>query len=208
IARSAEGAADAGTILLKNQFDNYFNRGVETVVFDDGTAWSQADIRARLIAESQTAGDDRVLGSNVADTLRGGKGDDYLNGGEGSDSYHYAQGDGNDTIVESINSGRGDQLALEGIATGQVSLTRSGNDVTLHIAASAEGAADAGTILLKNQFDNYFNRGVETVVFDDGTAWSQADIRARLIAESQTAGDDRVLGSNVADTLRGGKGDD
>ncbi|WP_276310308.1 calcium-binding protein, partial [Brenneria alni] len=159
-------------------------------------------------ASMQTAGDDRVIGSNVADTLRGGKGDDYLNGGEGSDSYHYAQGDGNDTIVESINSGRGDQLALEGIATGQVSLTRSGNDVTLHIAASAEGAADAGTILLKNQFDNYFNRGVETVVFDDGTAWSQADIRARLIAESQTAGDDRVIGSNVADTLRGGKGDD
>ncbi|WP_205680370.1 calcium-binding protein, partial [Brenneria alni] len=110
-----------------------------------------------------------------------------LNGGEGSDSYHYAQGDGNDTIVESINSGRGDQLALEGIATGQVSLTRSGNDVTLHIAASAEGAADAGTILLKNQFDNYFNRGVETVVFDDGTAWSQTAMREWLIAEAQTA---------------------
>ncbi|MEE3664211.1 calcium-binding protein, partial [Brenneria sp. g21c3] len=134
----------------------------------------------------QTAGDDRVIGSNVADGLRGGTGDDYLNGGDGNDRYHYARGDGHDTIEEkSAWSGKDDRLLLEDINADRVSLTRDGNDVILHIAASAADAGDGGSVRLKAQYDAYYERGVENVAFADGTIWTVQSMREWLLEEEQ-----------------------
>ncbi|MEE3664565.1 calcium-binding protein, partial [Brenneria sp. g21c3] len=208
IAESAEGADDGGSVRLKAQYDANYERGVENVAFADGAIWTAQTLRELAIASMQTAGDDRVIGSNVADTLRGGAGDDYLNGGDGNDRYHYARGDGDDTIEEGTWEGKDDRLSLDGINADQVSLTRDGNDVILHIAASAADAGDGGSVRLKAQYDAYYERGVENVAFADGTIWTAQTLRELAIASMQTAGDDRVIGSNVADGLRGGAGDD
>ncbi|WP_276310304.1 calcium-binding protein, partial [Brenneria alni] len=154
------------------------------------------------------SGDDKLYGAQGGDSLRGGRGDDYLNGGEGNDSYHYARGDGHDTIEEGRWSGKNDRLVLEGIDADQVSLTRDGIDIILHIAESVEGAGDGGSVRLKSQYGADYERGVENVEFADGTVWTAQTLQELMIASMQTAGDDRVIGSNVADTLRGGKGDD
>lgn len=59
------------------------------------------------------AGDQTIFGSSDADLidggagsdrLRGGKGNDYLMGGDGSDTYHFAAGDGQDTLDNLSNT--------------------------------------------------------------------------------------------------------
>ncbi|WP_279573949.1 calcium-binding protein, partial [Zavarzinia compransoris] len=208
IAASAAGAGDGGSILLKAELDDYFDRGVESIVFADGTTWSRAGLRQKLLAQTSTAGNDTVTGFNSADTIIGGHGNDSLNGAAGNDTYLYARGDGNDTITELTNNGSGDKLVLAGVNPTDVSLVRNGNDVTLMIAESAAGAGDGGSILLKAELDDYFDQGVESIVFANGTTWSRADMRVKLLAQASTTGNDTITGFNTADTITGGRGND
>ena len=208
IAESATGAGDAGSILMKNMLDEYYARGVDKVVFADGTAWTRADFRTKVLEQAATAGNDVIDGFNVADTIRGGKGDDSLNGQANNDTYLYARGDGNDTITEWDSAGDDDRLVFTNINAGDVTLVRTGIDLKLMIAESAAGAGDVGSILLKNMLDDYYARGVDKVVFADGTAWTRADFRAKVLEQAVTAGNDVIDGFNVADTIRGGRGDD
>ncbi len=165
VAESAPGAGDDGSILLKNELDSSFYQGVETISFADGTVWTQADLRVMLIAQASTAGNDTIVGFNTNDTFRGGAGDDAISGGAGDDTYIYARGDGHDTITEvgGGNYSTIDTLVLEGLNPSDVSLVRSGNDLTLVIAESAPGAGDDGSILLKDEVNDWFNQGVEKI---------------------------------------------
>src|SRR5262249_25792685 len=157
-AESAPGASDGGSVLLKDELDNWFSRGVESVVFDNGTVWTQADLRAMVLAQASTPGDDVIVGFNTNDTITGGRGNDTLTGGAGDDTYVYTRGDGNDTIVEGWagNFSTFDTLRLHAVNPGDVSLVRNGNDVTLMIGESSAGAGDAGSILLKDSLDDFF----------------------------------------------------
>ena len=124
---------------------------------------------------------------------------------QADDTYIYAHGDGNDVITD--DSGV-DTLMLEGINPSGVSLVRNGNDLTLVIAESAPGAGDGGSVLLKEELDEWFGRGIENVQFADGTIWHRNDLRLMVLAQASTAGNDTITGFNVSDTLRGGLGDD
>ncbi|MDX8503314.1 calcium-binding protein [Mesorhizobium sp. VK4C] len=208
IAESTPGAGDGGSVLLKNSLDDGTGPGVEKVVFADGTTWTRADIRIKLLDQAGTAGNDTITGFNVADTIRGKAGDDALNGAGGDDMYVYARGDGNDTITESTYNGYNDGLSFTDINAAAVSLVRNGNDVTVVIAESTPGAGDGGSVLLKNSLDDGTGPGVEKVVFADGTTWTRADIRIKLLDQAGTAGNDTITGFNVADTIRGKAGDD
>ncbi|WP_424957097.1 calcium-binding protein [Hyphomicrobium sp. 1Nfss2.1] len=208
IAESAPGAGDGGSILLKQQLDEYIQRGVEQIVFADATVWSADDLRAKVIALQQTSGNDTIVGFDNADTIEGGAGDDVINGGRQNDTYLYSRGDGNDTITEIDVGGSLDRLLLVGVDPEDVTLTFSGIDVTLVIAESAPGAGDGGSILLKQQLDEYIQRGVEQIVFADATVWSADDLRAKVIALQQTSGNDTIVGFDNADTIEGGAGDD
>ena len=97
---------------------------------------------------------------------------------------------------------------LHGIAPSSVSLVRDGNDITLVIAESAAGAGDAGSVKLKNEGDEFFAEGVERITFDDGTVWSQTDLRLMLLAQASTSGNDTITGFDTNDTFRGGAGND
>lgn len=208
VADSASGAADGGTITLNAQIDEYFSQGVERIQFADGTIWTRNDVRLMLLAAAQTSGNDNIVGYNTADTLSGGAGDDLLQGKGGDDTYVYARGDGFDTVVEETNMGSADRLILQGIGQSSVTLTRSGNDVTLVIAESSPGAGDGGSVLLKDQFNSYFGRGIEQVVFGDGSIWTANDIRLMLASTAGTAGNDVITGSTADDVIAGRGGND
>ncbi|SCB38997.1 beta strand repeat-containing protein [Rhizobium hainanense] len=210
IAESAPGAGDAGSILIKDTLDDILERGIEKIVFADGTVWDRNYLRTTLLAQAATAGNDTINGFNVADTIAGGRGDDVLNGGIDNDTYVYARGDGNDTIDESsYNQGSADKLILANISPSDVTLVRNGYDVTLVIAESTAGAGDAGSVLLKSEFwNNGGNQGLEQITFADGTVWSQATLRNMILTQSSTAGNDTIVGFDYDDTITGGRGDD
>ena len=208
IAESAAGAGDGGRIRLPRSLSDYFDEGVDQIQFEDGTVWTPATMRVRLLAEASTVGDDTISGFSVSDTITGGLGNDALAGGSGNDTYIYARGDGDDVITESTNAGSADKLVLQGIDPASVSLERSGNDVTLVIAESAAGAGDGGRIRLPRSLSDYFDEGVDQIQFEDGTVWTPATMRVRLLAEASTVGDDTISGFSVSDTITGGLGND
>ncbi|MGD5327100.1 hypothetical protein QUS73_22515, partial [Xanthomonas citri pv. citri] len=141
--------------------------------FDDGTVWTQSDLRVKVLAQASTPGNDTIVGFNTNDVIEGGRGDDTISGGAGDDTYIYTRGDGNDSIAEVWlgNYSSFDTLKLHDIAPSAVSLMRNGNDLALVIAESAPGAGDGGSILLKSELSGAVE-GVEQVVFDDGTLWT------------------------------------
>ncbi|TCQ70690.1 hemolysin type calcium binding protein [Ochrobactrum sp. BH3] len=179
IAETAPGANDGGSVLLKDSLNGYYGRGTDKIVFADGTVWTQADMRKMLLAQAATDGNDRITGFYNDDVIRGGKGDDILKGGDGDDIYFYARGDGNDTIIEEMNHGNNDRLIFEDINASDVTLLRDGNDVTIVIAETAPGANDGGSVLLKDNFSDYYGRGIEKILFADGVEWTRDPLRQK-----------------------------
>ena len=208
VAESAAGAGDGGSVLVKNTLDDYYGRGIERVVFADGTAWTIAQIRQMVVDQAGTAGKDTIIGTNTNDTVTGRGGDDLLNGGGGDDTYVYARGDGNDTIVEDMWNGWSDGLRFTDLNPADVKLVRNGNDLTVVIAESAPGAGDGGSVLIKNTIDDNNGLGIEKIVFADGTTWTIDQIRTMVVHQAGTAGNDTIVGTNVADILTGRGGDD
>jgi Ca2+-binding RTX toxin-like protein len=180
VAESATGANDAGSILIKNTLNPSGERGIEQVIFVDGTTWTIAQIRAMVIDQAGTASNDNIVGTSAADTLTGRGGDDSLNGGFGNDIYIYARGDGNDTITEDAGNTSTDTLTFSDLNPADITLARNGNDLVIVIAESASGANDAGSILIKNTFNQSGERGVEQIVFADGTVMDRAAILSAL----------------------------
>ncbi len=139
-------------------------------------------------------GDDRVLGSDNADTVDGCAGDDYItaglgndtvDGGDGSD-YLYGQG-GDDTI----NAGAG---AMD------VSLGDDGNDTINGEAGMDYMYGYAGNDTLRGGAGDdvaYGGTGNDELYGDDGADW--------LFGE---AGNDKLFGGAGADLLMGGAGVD
>ncbi|WP_264373117.1 calcium-binding protein [Pelagibius marinus] len=232
IAESTPGAGDGGSVELRNNLDEYYNRGIDEILFDDGTVWTRADLRLPLLQAVSTEGDDAIAGYNTSDvidagggndtvnganghdTITGGLGNDSLVGGYHNDIYIYARGDGNDIIVEeedrfsSAPGGTADTLVLQGIGPADVSFARSGNHITLLIAESTPGAGDGGSIELRNNLNEYYSRGIDEIQFDDGTVWTRADLRAGWLAQASTENDDLLEGFTSSDVISGGAGND
>lgn len=211
IAESVPGAGDAGSLTITGpqtgdvHYDQY---GIEGVEFDNGTIWNGDILRQKSVSDSATDGDDVLVGTAASGIMHGGKGNDALNGAGGDDTYVYARGDGNDTITETSNNGSNDRLVFTDINPVDVNLVRNGNDVTVVIAESTPGAGDGGSVLLKNSLDDYYSQGVDKIVFADGMTWTQAAIRVMLLDQAGTAGNDTIIGFNVADTMGGKAGND
>ncbi|RWC64014.1 calcium-binding protein [Mesorhizobium sp.] len=208
IAESAPGAGDGGSILLKDNFEDVTDRGIDRIVFADGTNWTRANLRTAFLAQSSSAGNDTITGFGSNDTITGGGGNDVIDGGKGNDIYNYARGHGNDTIIEAASGGADDRLVLQGINPSAVTLVRNGNDVTLVIAESAPGADDGGSVLLKDNFEEYYDQGIDKIVFGDGTIWTRAALRTAFLAQSSTTGNDVITGFAVNDTINAGNGSD
>ncbi|WP_306030727.1 calcium-binding protein, partial [Stappia sp. MMSF_3263] len=213
LSRAADNAstvilhfAGGGSVTLHRQFSSDPESGIEFVEFDDGTVWSRADMRERLLAQGSTSAHDVLIGFGESDdVLAGGLGNDTLRGLGGNDSYVYTLGDGDDIIEERVVEGDDDRLYLgEGIAGDEVVIERSAiapNHVTLHFS-------DGGSLLLQNQFSGTTEAGIENIVFDDGTVWTAATLRARYLEGAGTSGHDTVIGFESDDDIVGGLGND
>jgi len=93
-------------------------------------------------------------------------------------------GDGNDVVNEGgLLDGRSDRLELTDIDLSDVTVTRDGNDIFLSFAFT-DSPEDYGSILLINNNLTTAEYGVEEVVFDDGTVWTDANLRAVAVDNS------------------------
>lgn len=95
-------------------------------------------------------GQDEIRGEEGDDTLYGNADDDLLTGGPGDDIYGYARGDGNDTILETIEDSGFDTLLFSDIGPGDIGLRQQGDDLIIAIPVRAEDLAKNGSILLES----------------------------------------------------------
>ncbi|MEZ5840751.1 MAG: tandem-95 repeat protein [Hyphomicrobiales bacterium] len=222
IAESAPGAANGGTVLLTGQISGSEAEGegfgVERVVFGDGSVRTLGEITTGILAAEATLFGDRLVGSTDSDIFVGGRGDDILIGGYGDDTYVYSRGDGEDRVVD-LQTDSNDVLVLHGIDPSTVVLQRGfEDDLEVVIGPSAPGGVDGGRITVRNAFySNYYDYGIDRIVFDDGTEWLRDDFETIIGTPSAThgndllvgtAGDDTLAGLGGNDLLRGGDGDD
>lgn len=177
---------------------------IEEVRFQDGTVWTQAYIRERLLDEQSTDGDDTIVGYWGADVFDGRAGDDVIHGDGGDDTYVFGFGSGHDRVHEThdVYEGAFDTIAFKpDVLPADVAVTRVGDD----LVATLAGGGDSLTIV---GFFTSAAREVEAFVFADGTSWGLAEITALAMASQGGPGDDTVLGSRLADDLSGGQGAD
>jgi Ca2+-binding RTX toxin-like protein len=172
---------------------------MEAVRFASGTSWSLAD----LIARVATFGDDTLTGDGEANNLAGGLGNDRASGKGGDDLYRFARGDGFDILDDGANSSA-DRLEISGYGAAELRIQRPGfdsNDIAIRFAGS-DDAIHIVDVLAGN------NAGIEIITLADGSRYTVADLRALVLSNAATEGDDVVIGTGGADSLTGGKGSD
>jgi Ca2+-binding RTX toxin-like protein len=216
------GAADvrlriAGTtdsLSIEGQFEySVFNiraHEIESFVFANGVTWTAADLRANYLAQAETSGNDTIEGFWSNDIIEGGAGDDILRGGDGSDTYRFAPGFGNDVIQESVtlvNYSNDDTVEFgTGIAAADTILSRNGDDLIITFNSSSDRLTVQSQFAHAGAFSGW--NDIETFRFADGTVWSDAQIRAKLLQQAKTSGNDTIVGFYTADVLDGGAGND
>ncbi len=204
--RSSEAPADLRVtslqtgemITVKDQFVGA-EQAMELIRFADGTVWDYWGI-SHSVNYIGTAGDDLIAGSGDADIMVCGPGNDTLAGGGGFDTYFWAQGDGNDTIIDPASWAGRNTLRLSDVNSSGAQLSRYGNDLAVTILETGE------TITVKDQFANW-DATIEWIAFADGTTWDSWAIKANAPVRG-TDGSDSLSGSGDADTIIGAKGDD
>ncbi len=223
-------------LTVQNQFyTSGESRGVERIVFADGTSWDVRDIEEKVSIYGTSLGEtlsgrssfdevfygngghDTITAGNGDDTLYGGTGNDSLIGGNGNDVYYYHVDNGSDIIQDTANSlSEVDILRLFGTSADDVTLTRlhGQDDITLTFKNSN------ATLTIRDQFNASTNhKGLEKIVFGDdaGVVWLREDIMAKTVLRGTEAGetlsgrssyDERIEGYGGNDTLNGGNGDD
>nr|WP_316640417.1 calcium-binding protein [uncultured Roseateles sp.] len=208
--------------------------GIENVRLTDGTVLTITELRERAQGRitnqndvwSGTSGGDNVnlgAGDDVArtwrgnDTLAGGVGNDTLEGGVGDDTYVFGAGSGFDQVTDSDGT---DTVKFLDVTADKVVLYRENNDLWIY------RSDDKSQILVKSHFASGTVK-IERIEFSDGSAWNETDILTKLSVtppedlnftyRDAGNGNDLVTGNKGnnllistvgADTLKGGAGDD
>ena len=209
-------------ITIDERFqDGTKSYGIEEIRFADGVVWTLADLFART-AYNGTAGNDALTGSGYADnlfglsgndTLTGGAGDDVLTGGAGGDSldgglgsdrYQWATGDGNDILVDtSAVWSEVDMLDLTNVASGGATLSKSGTNLLVTVAATGE------VITLQNRLAaaNVAN-GIDQIRFANGVTTSLLYSSVSTITVTGSGAAEVLTGWTYLDSIVGGAGND
>jgi len=157
--------------------------GVQQISFADGTTWSYADLLAS--ADTASSSNRALYGDRSANYLWGGGIASSLTGGGGGDTFVFDRGDAPITIYESDSAPTPtDQLTINGFDPGEFSVSaNAAGDLLLH----ADGVVQV-TIAGGLNSDGQIARGVQSVVFGDGTIWTYSD----LVAKADTASSDNL----------------
>lgn len=160
-------------------------QGIERIVFDDGTAWTRADVLDQAPSRMPD-GNLYIYGSNVGAVIIAGHGDEYFYDDDRSHTFVYERGDGNDTIITGIGpSDRQMVLKLTGMSVGELSFERQYADSS-QIDASDLLITDnvtGETIRISNQFAidggaQSTGEGTTKIIFGDGTVWDRSMVEA------------------------------
>ncbi len=190
--------ANGDSVTIEAGLVSEFRR-IESIEFTDQTL-DFTTIRAALVANQATDGDDLIIGTLLADVLRGGLGDDRIEGNGGSDIYEFSQGDGNDTIRENSSNGTTDILRFTDYDLADATFTLIDSDnYVISFSDTDSVTVEAGITSA--------NRRIEVVEFADQTLDFTA-IRAELLSSQTTDGDDLITGTAFSDLLQGGLGND
>jgi len=222
-ARAFSGTPAADTITGTTQADTIRGAaGNDTITGgtgDDTLAGDDGDDTLAGDAGNDTldggAGNDTLRGGADADTLRGGPGNDLLDGGSGNNTYRFGRGDGQDTLLGTLNDTTAGKLNTllfdDGVAPTDLVL-RQVYDAFWGYASALEvsiaGTADKltiGSVFGGWNPGNSYNP-VQQFRFADGTTWSLEAIKARLFAG--TAGADTIYGTHATDSIGAGDGND
>ena len=144
-------------------------------------------------------GDDTLYGGADDDTMGGGVGDDILDGGAGDDTFVFEAGHGNDTIKD-FTDGEDliDLSAFVGITSfDDLTITQDGENTVIDLTAHG-----GGTITLEGVTASDLDADNFTVYQNvyTGTEWAET-LRGG-------AGDDTITGLGGDDRLSGGAGAD
>ncbi len=159
------------------------------------------------------AGNDSIVGGAGNDVIKGGAGDDTISGSGGQDVA--GGGAGDDVFLWTPGQGR---MFIDGGAGNDVLIANTGDaaDIVILSGSAAQGPAIGGDTLalLVNGVSSSFNLfSVETQVFNLGAGddtFDASGIAGTFTHLSINGGDgnDVLIGSQAADTLTGGAGDD
>jgi Ca2+-binding RTX toxin-like protein len=149
------------------------------------------------------AGDDTLYGGSGNDVLVGGTGVDLLDGGAGDDVYVFSIGDApsslgaSETIVDSAGANR---IRFDaGIFAGSVSLTSDGANLRVQFTGTDVVVVTGGA----------GGSVVQTYEFADGRVFTHAELAGGSLVKSVASpGDDRLHGTEIADSIDGGAGND
>ncbi|MEI7464365.1 MAG: calcium-binding protein, partial [Burkholderiales bacterium] len=212
------------TLLVYGYFtsNGAASSALENLKFADGTVWSYATVTANAspfvpppAAPVGTAGNDTLVGGAGNDTigglagndrLDGGSGDDTLLGGAGADVYLFGRGSGRDVVdnydTDAVGTNVDTVLLGSGIATTDVTLTRSGDSLILAL----NGSSDTLAVSFYFQNDTNSSYQVEQIRFADGMVWDATTVKAKALIP--TSGDDKLTGYASNETITGGDGND
>jgi Ca2+-binding RTX toxin-like protein len=157
-------------------------------------------------------GNDQLYGGQGNDSLDGGAGDDLLVGGAGndtllggfggSDTYLFSAGFGQDTIFTRRDTVDHDFISFDAsVPRDNLRLARRGDALVI----SVEGSP-GDVIEVQSHFDSGNSYGVYGIRFPDGVIWDLDEINRRANLPSDA--DQTIIGSELADVLDGGGGDD
>ncbi len=168
-------AGFSDSIVLKDQLDGGFtgNDGIESVRFSNGVTWNEAQLWNAYLTQG-AASDDWLIGTGLANTLRGGRGNDYLNGGRGGDTYLFNAGNGGDTINDTGYNSGNDRLVFSGTGLTSTNVRASRVGTSNDVQLSFGGTSDS--VLLKNQLPNSGGYGLESLQFSDGVTWNRTQL--------------------------------
>ncbi|HEY1131479.1 MAG TPA: calcium-binding protein, partial [Roseateles sp.] len=140
-------------------------------------------------------GDDTLAGGEGDDTLAGGAGSDLLQGGLGADTYAWGLGSGIDVVVDqSASSTEVDTLRIVGgLTPSDILLSRAGNDLVVRVRTGPESVTITG---------HYAGKGIERILFENGTQWDAVTIQANVTV-GLTDADDYFQGTAAAETVDG-----
>ncbi|MCV6612457.1 MAG: hypothetical protein OIF55_16975, partial [Amphritea sp.] len=149
-------------VLVADQLGNNTGKYVESFEFADGVSWSSADVASR------------VVDWNAADKI----------GTDANETYTHTRGDGSYVISEANDHGSADNLTFTDVNSDQVTLGRSGNNLTIRL--------DNGELItIQDQFllnNNVMRHVVETVTFADGITLDQHELRNQMVADMKAGG--------------------
>ncbi|WNM62097.1 calcium-binding protein [Candidatus Nitrospira neomarina] len=190
------------------------DRGINEIVFADGTVWRSFDIAEAV--SRPLAADQTITGTWEADVLDGGGGNDVLSGGDGGDVYFFNRGYGHDLVIDELTYVLVDDPDFlvfgQGVTRDDVSFSRVGDSTDIVVTID-----DTGETITMQEFaeatytgpfgTQWFNR-IEHVVFADGTFLQWYEILEQVVARQATTGDDTIYGFSYEDVLDGGAGND